>query len=136
MQNVVTFGEAMIRLSPPCFRRLEQANELLIEAGGAELNVAIGLNRLGINTAWVSKLPDNPLGKIVANKARGLGVDVDNIIWTRDYRLGLYFVEFALFLDQVQYFMIEKTLHLVLLNQGKLFGKKSLRVAQFFIPVG
>ena len=45
--DVVTFGEAMVRLAPPQFRRLEQTDSLDVEIGGAELNTAVGLARLG-----------------------------------------------------------------------------------------
>jgi 2-dehydro-3-deoxygluconokinase len=93
--DVVTLGEAMIRLSPPSFQRLEQATSLDMRVGGAELNVAVGGARLGLKTAWVSKLPDNPLGRFVANKAREHGVDVSHIVWTKGERMGLYFVEFG-----------------------------------------
>ena len=55
--EVVTFGEAMIRLSPPGFRRLEQAQSLDLQVGGAELNTAVGLARLGRSSTWVSRLP-------------------------------------------------------------------------------
>src|SRR5689334_8111578 len=64
--DVITFGEAMVRLSPANFRRLEQATSLDIEIGGAELNTAVGLARLGRSAAWVSRLTDNPLGRLVA----------------------------------------------------------------------
>ncbi len=93
--DVVTLGEAMIRLSPPSFQRLEQATSLDMRVGGAELNVAVGGARLGLRTAWVSKLPDSPLGRFVANKAREHGVDVSHIVWTKGERMGLYFVEFG-----------------------------------------
>ena len=63
MAEVVTFGEAMIRLSPPNFRRLEQARSLDLFVGGAELNTAVGAARLGHSSAWVSRLTRNPLGK-------------------------------------------------------------------------
>jgi len=46
MVDVVTFGEAMVRLSPPNFQRLEQARSLDLNVGGAELNVAVGLVKL------------------------------------------------------------------------------------------
>ena len=62
--DVITFGEAMVRLSPPGFGRLEQARRLDVEVGGAELNAAAGLARLGRSAAWVSHLPDNPLGRV------------------------------------------------------------------------
>ncbi len=84
MHYVVTFGEAMLRSSPPYFQRIEQANNFLVEVGGAELNVAVALQRLGLKTAWVSKLTYNPLGRIIINKAKGLGVNADNVIWKRN----------------------------------------------------
>ncbi|NPV07174.1 MAG: sugar kinase [Anaerolineae bacterium] len=95
MPTVVTFGEAMIRLSPPDFRRIEQATSFDLTAGGAELNVAVGLARLGVDSAWVSRLPDNALGRLCRNRARELGVDTSHILWSKDDRMGLYFVEFG-----------------------------------------
>jgi len=93
MTDLVTFGEAMIRLSPPQFQRLEQAVALEMNIGGAEYNVALGAARLGVSSAWVSRLPDNPLGKRIANKAREQGADVSRVVWTSDGRVGLYFLE-------------------------------------------
>lgn len=95
MSEVVTFGEAMIRLSPPGSRRLEQASSLDVGVGGAELNVAAGLARFGLETAWVSLLPDNPLGRMTRNRARELGIDTSRVAWTSGSRMGLYFVEFG-----------------------------------------
>jgi len=91
--DVVTFGETMIRLSPPNHRRLEQTHLLEVNVGGAELSVAAALSRLGLNACWVSRLSDNPLGAMIRNKAREQGVDTTNIIWTQDDRVGLYFLE-------------------------------------------
>jgi 2-dehydro-3-deoxygluconokinase len=93
--DVVTLGEAMVRLSPPGQKRLEQANSLDLYVGGAELSVAIGAARLGLKSAWVSKLPRNPLGSLIANLGRGLGVDVSRIVWSDAGRAGLYFLEFG-----------------------------------------
>ena len=95
MYDLVTFGEAMIRMSPPDFKRLEQTTTLDLNIGGAELNVAVGVSRLGLKSAWISKLPDNPLGRMIANKARELGVDVSPVIWEKEGRAGLYFLEFG-----------------------------------------
>lgn len=93
--DVVTFGEAMIRLSPPNFLRLEQARSLDLRVGGAELNTAAGLARLGHSTAWVSRLTNNPLGRLIANHAREVGVSTEHVVWTNDDRVGLYFLEFG-----------------------------------------
>jgi len=95
MFDIVAFGEAMVRMSPPDFKRLEQTTTLDLHIGGAELNVAVGASRLGLNCAWVSKLPDNPLGRMIANKARELGVDISQVIWQNEGRAGLYFLEFG-----------------------------------------
>ena len=93
MLDVITFGEAMIRLTPANFRRLEQAYSLDVEIGGAELNTAVGLARLGRKAAWVSRLTDNPLGRLIANRAREAGVSTDHILFTPADRVGVYFLE-------------------------------------------
>src|SRR5712672_289842 len=93
--DVITFGEAMIRLSPPNFKRLEQAASLDLFVGGAELNTAVALARLGRRASWVSRLTRNPLGRLIANKAREAGVGADHVVWTDDDRVGLYFLEFG-----------------------------------------
>ena len=95
MARVVTLGEAMLRLSPPNFHRLEQTNSFDAKVGGGELNVAVGVARLGLESAWVSKLPTNPIGNMVQNKAREHGVDTSNIVWSKSGRVGIYFLEFG-----------------------------------------
>ena len=64
MYDLVTFGEAMIRLTSPEFMRLENATSLSITAGGAEMNVAVNAAQLGLQTAWVSRLVDNWVGPL------------------------------------------------------------------------
>src|SRR5438094_8131657 len=93
--DVVTFGEAMVRLSPPNFRRLEQARSLDVQVGGAELNTAVGLARLGRSSAWVSRLTNNPLGRLIANHAREAGVSTEHLVWTGEDRVGLDFLQFG-----------------------------------------
>jgi 2-dehydro-3-deoxygluconokinase len=85
----------MIRLSPPNFRRIEQAKSLDLQVGGAELNTAVAVSRLGHSASWISRLPDNPLGRLVANHAREAGVDTSHVMYSKDERLGLYFLEFG-----------------------------------------
>lgn len=93
--DLIGFGECMIRLAPPAFHRLEQARSLDLKVGGAELNTAVGLARLGRKTSWVSRLTDNSLGRLVANHAREGGVDTSHVLFTPDDRVGLYFLEFG-----------------------------------------
>ncbi len=85
----------MIRLSPPDYQRLEQTERLDIHVGGSELNVAVAAQRLGLQTSYITKLTRNPLGRMIANKAREHGVDTSHIVWTDEDRVGLYFVEFG-----------------------------------------
>ncbi len=95
MYDVVTFGETMLRLSPPDYRRLEHAYSFDLNAGGAEMSVACNVSRLGLRSAWVSRLTDNSLGHYIRNKAREQGVDTSHILWTKEDRVGVYFVEFG-----------------------------------------
>ena len=81
MHDLVTFGEAMVRLTSPEFMRLEQSASLSLSVGGAELNVAVNAAQLGLRTAWVSRLVDNWSGKLIRNKGQEVGVDMSNIAW-------------------------------------------------------
>jgi 2-dehydro-3-deoxygluconokinase len=90
---VVTFGETMVRLSPPGHERLARANSFDVHVGGTESNVACTLAQLGTPASWISRLPDNPLGRLVEDELRRVGVDVSEVRWGDDERLGLYFVE-------------------------------------------
>jgi 2-dehydro-3-deoxygluconokinase len=90
--DLVTFGEAMVRLTPPAFQRLEQAHSFDVHVGGGELNVAVAAARLGVSSRWVSRLTENALGRMIANRAREQGVDL-RIEWTPEDRAGLYFAE-------------------------------------------
>ena len=93
--EVVTIGETMLMFAPPPFHRIEYADNFMAMIGGAEANVAIGLQRLGIRSGWISKLVDNPLGRKILNTIRGYGVDVSRVVLTRKGRVGLFFVEFG-----------------------------------------
>jgi 2-dehydro-3-deoxygluconokinase len=90
--DLVTFGEAMVRLTPPNFQRLEQATSFDVHVGGGELNVAVAAARFGVSARWVSRLPDNALGRMIASRAREQGVD-SYVDWAKVDRAGLYFAE-------------------------------------------
>lgn len=91
--DVITFGETMLRLTPPHFLRLRQAHQLEIEVGGSESNTAVGLAMLGLKTAWLSCLPRNPLGELASGTIAGYGVDTSHLVWSDQGRMGLYFYE-------------------------------------------
>src|SRR5882762_8463618 len=91
--DLVTLGETLLRLSPPGMLRLDQARNFEVGIGGSELNVASMLARLGRRTAWVSRLPEGPLGRIVDGEARRHRVDTRWVRWIANARLGLMFYE-------------------------------------------
>jgi 2-dehydro-3-deoxygluconokinase len=91
--DFLTLGETLLRLSPPGVLRLDQARAFEVGIGGSELNVACLLARLGRRAAWVSRLPEGPLGRIVDAEARRHGVDTRFVRWIAGARLGLMFFE-------------------------------------------
>ncbi|MFB6133428.1 MAG: bifunctional 2-dehydro-3-deoxygluconokinase/2-dehydro-3-deoxygalactonokinase [Halanaeroarchaeum sp.] len=94
MTELVTFGESMLRLSPPNDDRVERADELDVHVAGAESNVAVAAQRLGVDAAWTSKLVDSPVARRVLNPLRSHGVDTE-IAWTEEGRQGIYYLEQA-----------------------------------------
>lgn len=92
MFDIVTFGECMVRFSTPGGVMLEQAERLRADPAGTESNVAVAFARLGARSAWLSALPDNPIGRWMAERIAAHGVDVSHVVWTHD-RAGIFFLE-------------------------------------------
>lgn len=92
MPRIVTFGEIMLRLSPPGFLRFSQAASFEAIYGGGESNVAVSLSNFGMDSAFVTRLPDNDLGDCARNALRARGVDT-SLIARGGERLGIYFLE-------------------------------------------
>ncbi|HSJ28499.1 MAG TPA: sugar kinase [Acidimicrobiia bacterium] len=91
--DVLTFGEAMLRLSPPTGEPLARAAHFDLHVAGAEANVAVALAGLGRSVTWISRLPDNDLGRRVSRDLAAAGVDLSHVGWESAGRLGTYFVE-------------------------------------------
>ncbi|MXV63055.1 sugar kinase [Natronorubrum sp. JWXQ-INN-674] len=92
MSDIVTFGETMLRLSPPANERLEDVDEFEVRAAGAESNVAIAAQRLGATATWLSKIPETPLGRRVVGELRQHGIETD-VVWSHRGRQGTYYLE-------------------------------------------
>ena len=97
--DLVSLGEVMIRLSPPGHGRVEFAPQLEVWVGGGEYNVAYALARLGLRTGAIFGTNTSPMGKILLNHARAVGMDVSYAV-VRKYdgygkkdRVGLNFTE-------------------------------------------
>jgi 2-dehydro-3-deoxygluconokinase len=94
--DVVTWGETMLRLATRRGVPLEGTTTLEVAAGGTESNLAIALARLGRRVAWISRLPDNPIGRRIAHEVALHGVDTSHVLWAEaTEKAGLYFIEMA-----------------------------------------
>jgi len=92
VSSLVTFGETMLRLSPPPGQRLSRVDRFDVHVGGAESNVAAAAATFGVDAAWVSALPETALGERIAHALRGEGVD-PVVTWTEHGRVGTYYLE-------------------------------------------
>jgi 2-dehydro-3-deoxygluconokinase len=92
MKKVITFGEIMLRLSPPDHLRFSQAQSFDIVYGGGESNVAVSLANYGIPVEFVTRLPENDIGQCAMMQMRKRGVGTDHIVYGSE-RLGIYFLE-------------------------------------------
>ena len=88
----VCFGEIMGRLAPVGYKRFVQADCFEVVYGGGEANVAVSLANFGMNASYVTKLPDNDIGKSALRTLRAHGVDTADIAWGGE-RVGLYYCE-------------------------------------------
>lgn len=90
--KTVTFGEVVLRLTPPGYERFMQSPTLNAHFGGAEANVAVSLAHFGLNSHFVSRVPRNPIGDAALRALRAEGVDVRSVQRGGE-RLGIYFTE-------------------------------------------
>lgn len=93
--RVVCLGETMLMFAPPRYELIERCDQFTAYSGGAESNVAIGLERLGVHAGWIGKLVDDALGRKIVNGIRAHGVDTSACIWTGRGRVGTFFVEWG-----------------------------------------
>jgi 2-dehydro-3-deoxygluconokinase len=92
MPKIITFGELMLRLSPPGFERLLQSPMLVATFGGGEANVAVSLAQFGVDSRYVTRLPKNAIGDAAIRALRAEGVNTEHIVRGGD-RIGIYYAE-------------------------------------------
>ncbi|MDE2957441.1 MAG: sugar kinase [Bacteroidota bacterium] len=90
--KIVTFGELMLRLSPPGFERFVQAGSFDVTYGGSEANVAVSLAQFGHEAHFVCRLPRHAIGQAAVNDLQRCGVRTDHIVRAGE-RIGAYFLE-------------------------------------------
>lgn len=88
----MTFGEIMLRLAAPGYKRFNQSQEFSATFGGGEGNVAVSLANYGIPVSFVTRLPENDIAASCVEELRGLGVDTEHIVYGGE-RMGIYFLE-------------------------------------------
>ncbi|MEJ7626064.1 MAG: sugar kinase [Ferruginibacter sp.] len=92
MNKIVTFGEVLLRLSPPDHLRFTQATSFNLNYGGAEFNTCISLSLLGMPVSFVTRIPQNDLSNCLVQELNKYGVNSSNIIYGGK-RLGVYYLE-------------------------------------------
>ncbi len=92
MSKVVTFGEIMLRLSPPGFERFLQTPAFVATFGGGEANVAVSLAQFGLESEYITCLPANAIGEAAIKALRAEGVRTDRIV-RGGSRIGVYYTE-------------------------------------------
>lgn len=91
-KKVVSFGEVMMRLSTPNYKKIHQSKAFEITFGGSEMNVTASLARFGIDAVHVTAFPDNAIGQKALSFLKELDLDTTFIKNSGD-RIGLYFFE-------------------------------------------
>lgn len=97
-QRILSFGEVLLRLTPPDYETIAVAGSFMAHYGGSEANIAVSLANLGVNSSFFTVLPGNALGKSVIRMLRGNAVNCESIILstpeqTPTHRLGTYYLE-------------------------------------------
>jgi len=92
MGKIVTFGEVLMRLSPPEYRKIQQSTQFDFFFGGTEMNVAASLSKFGLPVQHLSAVSNDIVGEAALATMRQYGIDVSQVIKT-DHPLGLYFME-------------------------------------------
>ncbi|MCC5940360.1 MAG: sugar kinase [Balneolaceae bacterium] len=91
-KQIVTFGEIMLRLSTPGYKRFTQTDTFDATFGGGEANVAVSLSQFGMDSTFVSSIPPHEIGEAAVQSLRKYGVNTDFILREGE-RLGIYFLE-------------------------------------------
>lgn len=90
----VTFGETMIRDTPADVQRAERTRRVDISPSGSEHILSVGLSRLGIPCRYITRVPDNPYGRLLQNVTREQGVDTSYFVWAdKTDLMGRYIYE-------------------------------------------
>ncbi|MFD1414315.1 sugar kinase [Oceanobacillus jeddahense] len=140
MKDVITLGEAMIVFNPDTTGPMKFVNGFKKYIGGAELNVAVGCSRLGLNTGYISRLGNDEFGKTILTFARGEGVDVKEVDLVNGYPTSLNFKEIMEDGSVKVFFYRDKSPTLTMkpeeLNEDYIKNAKVLHLTGIFPAIG
>ena len=129
--RVVSFGEILLRLNPPGHLRFEQADRFRAHYGGAEANVAVSLANFGLDSAFVTRLPDNRLTEACLQSLRRYLVDLSGV-YRGGKRLGIYFLEVGSTQRGSQVVYDRADSSMTTIQTGTIDWEKELRGADWF----
>lgn len=83
MPQLITFGETSAVYVARDIGRMRYCRDFTIRPGGAEATVAVGVQRLGFESAWISALGEDEMGHYIRSLVAGEGVDVSRVSMVR-----------------------------------------------------
>lgn len=129
--KVVTFGEIMVRLGAPDYLKLIQANKFDVSYAGAEANVSVSLANYGIETDFITSLPDNPIAERCIMNLRGHKVGV-NHIQRSGRRMGILYLETGSNARPSKVYYDREDSSIATVEEGSIDWKKILKDATWF----
>ncbi|MGN7723000.1 PfkB family carbohydrate kinase [Chitinophaga sp. 22620] len=132
MNNRLTaFGEFLLRLHSSDDKRFLQATGFTPWYAGAEANLCVLLARLGIQTQYVTRVPDNDLAAAGIQQLKGHGVGTDHILYG-GHKLGLYFTETGNFIRSTRVIYDRAGSSFTELQPGMINWDEVLQDRQYF----
>lgn len=131
MEKVVTFGEIMLRLGAPDYLRLIQTDRFELNYAGAEANVAVSLANYGVETDYVTCLPDNPVAERCIMNLRSHNVGVDHILRSGK-RMGILFLETGSNARPSKVYYDREGSAIAMIKEGSIDWREILRDATWF----
>ena len=131
MKKVVTFGEIMLRLATPDYLRFSQVTAFSATFGGGEANVAVSLSNYGIDTDFITRLPNNDIAESCLMNLRSHRVGVSNIVRGGE-RIGIYFLETGAVARASKVIYDRANSSIATIEKGMIDWKEVFKEAQWF----
>ena len=131
MAKIVTFGEIMVRLGTPDYLKLIQTDKFEVSYAGAEANVAVSLANYGMETDYITCLPDNPIAERCIMDLRGHKVGVDNI-QRSGKRMGILYLETGSNARPSKVYYDREDSSFATIEQGSIDWQEILKDADWF----